>query len=148
MATLGQFARKMRIIGDRLEMNVNSAVKKVVIAVDQAVVLGTPVDKGPARSNWQVSLGQAKTDVISAYAPGNKLGVSESANAQGALDQGRAAVAGRQEGQDVYISNNIPYIGKLNDGSSAQAPANFVEQAALAGAQVVKNVKVLGRRIV
>ena len=138
----------MRIIGDRLEVNVNSAIKKVVIAVDQAVVLATPVDRGPARSNWQVSLGQPKTNVISAYAPGDKLGVGEQANAAGALDQGRAAVAGRQEGQDVYIANNIPYIGKLNDGSSAQAPVNFVEQAVLAGASIVKNVRVLGRRVV
>lgn len=145
MATLGQFARKMRITADRVGRNVNTLVKKVVLAVDQAVVISTPVDKGPARSNWQVSLGAPINQVISAYAPGDKLGLGEQANAAAALDQGRAAVARRREGQDVYITNNIPYIGKLNDGSSAQAPANFVEEAAMAGAQVVKNVRILGR---
>jgi hypothetical protein len=30
----------------------------------------------------------------------------------------------------IYITNNTPYIGKLNDGYSKQAPARFVELAA------------------
>ena len=29
----------------------------------------------------------------------------------------------------VYISNNLPYIQRLNDGYSQQAPENFVESA-------------------
>ncbi len=130
---------------DRLGVNVNTTLKKVAISVDQALVLGTSVDKGPARSNWQVSLDQPITKVISAYSPGDKLGVAEQANAAGALDQARDAVAARQEGQDIHITNNIPYIGSLNEGSSAQAPALFVEQAVLAGTLAVKEARILGR---
>ena len=29
----------------------------------------------------------------------------------------------------AYITNNVPYINKLNDGHSSQAPAHFVEAA-------------------
>lgn len=36
------------------------------------------------------------------------------------------------KGNSVEISNDAPYIKYLNEGSSKQAPANFIEKTALA----------------
>lgn len=35
------------------------------------------------------------------------------------------------DGKDYAVSNDAPYIGRLNHGTSRQAPAHFVEKTAL-----------------
>lgn len=133
----------MTVRADKIGRNVSTVVRKVALAVDQAVVLATPVDTGRARSNWRVSLGSPPTGVIEPYAPGAKLGIGENANAAAAIAQAAGQVAQRREGQDIWISNNVPYIGLLNEGSSRQAPASFVEQAVAAGVSVVAGARVV-----
>lgn len=117
----------MVLRADELGQSVDRVVRTAALVVDQVVVLSTPVDTGRARSNWLVSVGVPRGGVIEPYAPGNKLGLGENKNAQGALDQARRAVAVRPEGIPVFIVNNVDYMGLLNNGSSRQAPANFVE---------------------
>ena len=46
-----------------------------------------------------------------------------------AAGQARIASSYRIEQGNVYISNNVSYIVLLNEGSSAQAPAAFVQMA-------------------
>lgn len=117
----------MVLRADELGMSVDKVVRTAALVVDQVVVLATPVDTGRARSNWLVSVGVPRGEVIEPYSPGNKLGLGESDNANAALNQARAAVAIRPEGLPIFIVNNVDYIGLLNNGSSKQAPANFVE---------------------
>lgn len=143
MASLGTFSIRIRVRADRVSDNVGRTVRKTALAVDQAVVLSTPVDTGRARSNWRVSLGSRPRGVINPYSPGSGLGRGEQQNAQAAMAQAAAAVAQRRDGQDIYISNNVPYIGKLNDGSSRQAPAGFVQQAVMAGVAAVKGARIV-----
>jgi formaldehyde-activating enzyme involved in methanogenesis len=43
------------------------------------------------------------------------------------------------------VSNNVPYINRLNEGHSAQAPAGFVQQAvAKAVADTTRDLAQLG----
>jgi len=44
--------------------------------------------------------------------------------------------SGRAE--SVHISNDAPYIGRLNAGSSSQAPAGFVQRAIADGIRAAK----------
>lgn len=144
MATLGVFARRIRKRGRQVEEGVNEIVKKTAIVADRELVLSTPVDTGRARSNWLLSLGGPSTSEIEAYAQG-KGGSSGAANANAAMAQAQAAVRGRRPEQDVYISNNVPYIGRLNDGWSAQAPAGFVQAAVQRAAAAIRNMRVFRR---
>lgn len=139
---LGDFARRIRIRGRQVEEGVNRIVRKVALIADRELVLETPVDTGRARSNWQVSLGSPITDEREPYAPGEGLGRGEGANAAGALQQGQDRIGQRKSGQDIYIQNNVSYIGRLNDGSSAQAPAGFVQAAITRAVGAVKNGRV------
>ena len=84
---------------------------------------GTPVDTGWARNNWLAAV---------ATPPVGPIGSREDVPT---FDPGAAAVlAYRSPAQGkVYISNNVPYIGRLNAGSSKKAPAGFVQRA-IAGA--------------
>ncbi len=143
MTSLDQFSRRIRLRAEDLARNVDQGVKQAALAVDQAVVLGTPVDTGLARSNWLVTRVAPRQGTINAYSPGERLGIGEQQNAAGALAQGQAAVRSRRPGEDIIIQNNVEYIGLLNDGSSQQAPANFVATAVMAGISAVRRRRYL-----
>lgn len=135
MADLRGFARRMGILGERVESNADRIVRKVALVVDAAVVLQTPVDTGRARVNWQVELGGPAGGTLPAPQGGNA--------AQVAIDAGKATIAQHKSGQAIHITNNLPYIGRLNDGSSAQAPAGFVETAIHQGVAAVRGASIL-----
>jgi hypothetical protein len=101
---------------------VEREIRKAVIAGDQAIVLGTPVDTGRARANWIVTVG----------APSSDADKTPDKTGQAALDQARSAVSGFVAGLGVrgsiFITNNLEYIVPLENGHSAQAPAGMVQQ--------------------
>jgi hypothetical protein len=116
----------------QMEGEVTKIIRKVALSVDQAVVLATPVDKGRARGNWIVSRGSPEK---------SETGKLDKSGA-GALSQGRSVIGGAQFGEIIWISNNVPYIGRLNEGSSKQAPSGFVEKAIQAGVEAVDGARI------
>lgn len=143
MPSLSDFSRRITVRGRGIAENTDRLVRRVALAADQAVVMGTPVDTGRARSNWIAQIGSAPSGTVEPYAPG-EAGSTTGANSQAAMDQAEAVISGYNNGQEIHITNNIPYIQRLNDGYSAQAPANFVEQAVLEAAQIVQFGRVVG----
>lgn len=143
MVSLDNFSKSISLIASGIGINTNKLVKKVALVADQTVVIATPVDKGRARSNWITNLNSASSETIEPYSAGDHLGTGETANAAGAISQGSGVIAQRKSGQDIHITNNLPYIGKLNDGSSAQAPSDFVQKAVQASVSTIKETKVV-----
>jgi hypothetical protein len=144
MATETEFARRLGAIGTRVAENADKLVRKVAMTIDRTVVMATPVDTGRARSNWIASLNAPSASIREAYAPG-KEGSTSGPNAEAAIEQAAGVVAGYDGDKDaeIHIANNLPYIGRLNDGSSAQAPANFVQIAVRRATASVKGAKLL-----
>lgn len=106
----------------RVMRELNSVIAGVVrlisVNVTNDIVVSTPVDTGFAKANWVPSVGTPKSNVT-----GSRQSVSSGAQKAGLL-----RVRGYRAGQGkVFIVNNVPYIGDLNQGSSAQAPAGFVQ---------------------
>lgn len=133
MADLAAFARRIRAMGARIEDNSNEVVRRTALAINQAVVLATPVDTGRARANWQVGLDESIDEPTDDTDPSG--GETVSRNNQ--------VIEQSAPGQDIHLSNNLPYIEALNNGSSSQAPAGFVEEAIAAGAAVVAQSRVV-----
>ena len=107
--------RQAILIVSDLKRTVGDAVKKLTLDVTANLIETTPVDTGHARANWVPSIGQPSR--------------SEQASAAAQVS-GQAAVAtAREIAQPVYVSNNVPYITRLNEGSSTQAPAGFIQRA-------------------
>lgn len=140
MATddLQGFSKRMQKRADKLPGGVNRAKRRVALAVDQALVLATPVDTGRARANWFASL-DTPLDADETFRPKDTSG-------QGALNQGAGVIGRVKPGQVIFFTNNLPYIVPLNQGSSAQAPAGFVEEAVAAGVREARKVKVLDKK--
>ncbi len=133
MADLGTFARRIRARGKRIEQNANALVVKTAILINQAVVLATPVDTGRARANWQASIGTPITEPTD----------DEDISGNSTIAHNNGVIGRRGPNQTVFISNNVNYIGDLNDGSSSQAPANFVELAVQEAIKFVRGAKVV-----
>lgn len=81
------------------------------------VTIATPVDTGRARCGWNCSTGSPDLTIP----PEGKYKIATSR----ATKSFTAQVVSNAD--SIYISNAVPYIGKLNNGWSNQAPARFVE---------------------
>lgn len=141
MADMGDFSKRMSALGKTVQDNADKLTRKTALVIDSTVVLATPVDTGRARSNWIATIGTPTDQIREAYFPGKEKSTA-GPNAQAAIDQAKAAITGYTAGKEIHITNNLDYIGSLNSGSSAQAPAAFVELAVAQASSTVQGVKV------
>ena len=116
--SFASFSVRMAAIAAGVPVHANRIKQRAALLLDSELVQATPVDTGRARSNWVISL-DSPTDRI--------RNVQDPQYTPGAEEEG--IVHASVPGQDIYVSNNLPYIGALNNGWSAQAPAGFVEDA-------------------
>ncbi len=106
--------------GDRIAAHLAGVALRKAQAVAMyalgSLVMKTPVDKGQARGGW--------TAGIESPVPSPDR---EDPTGQTAIAEGQAVIAGAKFGEKIVLSNNVPYIGPLNDGHSKQAPNGMVE---------------------
>jgi hypothetical protein len=118
MSDVNRFGRQLdQAYQDKVLGTLSQAVRKVALTVDRELVLKTPVDTGRARSNWIPSLDAPSVKIVE---PGQKPDIQDDL-AQYTVDK------------TVFITNNLPYIRRLNEGHSDQAPAGFVDDAVQKG---------------
>jgi hypothetical protein len=134
MVSVSEFAKRIRKRGQKIEINANKEVVQLGSLVSQAVITATPVDTGRAKGNWFATLGSptSKTDLESLDPSGQKT-----------ISQNNSVIKGRLPLQAIYITNNLPYIKRLNEGWSGQAPAGYVENALREAKVAMKNIRLL-----
>jgi len=89
-------------------------IRQMAFIIDRDVVENTPVKTGHAESNWIPTINAPSKQII-------ELGQSP----QKVMDVTRDM----DLTDTIFITNNLPYIKPLNDGSSKQMAAGFVERA-------------------
>jgi hypothetical protein len=109
---MGEFVSKL---GSKLNLDIVGQLKK-----------DTPIDTGWARINWIPSIGKT-VDTTAGTRGQAELGQLDSSPQSNGIAQLLAGYNIRMG--NIFITNNVNYIGKLNDGSSSQAPRAFVQQA-------------------
>lgn len=139
MADLGSFAKNMRKASKAVLTNADELVKDVAKGVLATVVSDTPVDKGDARSNWQVNFNAPAAGTRPAYVPGKK-GSTGLENIIASTEMGSAKIDTYSGNQEIHITNNLDYIDDLNSGSSRQAPPGYVQDAVLEALGKVQRV--------
>lgn len=95
----------------KVEGTLEIRVRRTALGLYGDLKILTPVDTGRARSNWHLDIGVPTVQLVE---PGGDIAPSLSTYT---IDQ------------TIFISNNLPYIQRLNEGHSSQAPAGFVEDA-------------------
>lgn len=130
-------AKRRKVIGTAG----NEAAKKVALTIIGDLAYKTPVDTSQAISNWVVTLGRKNSGTIKPHFPGIS-GSSYRASAAETIARAKLAIQSKKPGQVIWITNNLPYIRRLNEGYSAQQPAGFVERAIVLGRRVIANFRI------
>lgn len=99
---------------------VNVVMRKIAIECFRRIILGTPVKTGRARGNWQASTGSPATGTADRIDPSGAAAI--------AAVMSEVSSWTPTDDLPAFITNNLPYIKRLNEGWSKQAPAHFVEQ--------------------
>lgn len=136
----------MERIAQDVERAVAEVRNEISAAIIESVAQLTPVDTGLARTNWRLGIGYSPVAILrrpwspipSRYRPpyppgGNR---SERANLNAVVSAAVSRLTADNSLRPVYITNNIPYIGRLNEGYSRQSPAGFVRVGIATGVRV------------
>lgn len=100
------------VIRNRVPAQAAVIMQKIALQALQGVVRASPVDTGRFRGNWQMQAGTPATGVL------DRLDPSGSA----ALAAGESVIAQATIDAPLWLTNNVPYAGRLEDGHSDQAP--------------------------
>lgn len=105
------FGADLHAFAKAIEVDLDTVHERVVYDIHNRVTERTPVDTGRARAAWQITVGEPSTFIMpeGVYGPPPPPPMP----AMSIKDV-------------VYITNNVPYIEYLEDGSSKQAPAGMV----------------------
>lgn len=95
--------------------NAALVVKKTAIDMFSQVIRMTPVDEGRARGNWQFSVNAPANGTVDTLDKTGQFSIAGVKFGANAWKQG-----------DIWLTNNLPYINRLEHGWSQQAPAGFV----------------------
>jgi len=131
---LQKFAEKAGAMADQV-------VGEIVVGVARELDMRSPVGDatywtrpapkgyigGRFRANWQLGIGQKVNGTVEA----NDL------NGTIALPAIMAAVPEEAAGNVYYLSNNLPYAQRIEDGWSRQAPAGLVGLTAVKFQEIV-----------
>jgi len=85
-----------------IDKDVADAVSKISFRALSSVIKKTPIDTGRAKNSWNLSEGKIDTSLDSSV---------------------RDEISGKK---DVFITNSLPYINRLENGYSKQAPKGMV----------------------
>ncbi len=115
----------------QVETGASQMVRATALIINQVIVNETPVDTGHARANWQIGISEPITSEIDEEDPSGAATIERNA---GTIRQAPPR-------KDIILSNNVPYIHKLNEGSSSQAPAQFVQMAVAQAVAAAKKTR-------
>jgi hypothetical protein len=117
----GKYNRLLDISAELSDF-VGKEKRKLGLRIDRRLVLETPVDTASARGSWLVSDNSSNGSRVN-YPESESV----SAATQKAIDDGAANIQRARDFSETYIFNNQPYIIRLNEGSSQQAPSNYID---------------------
>lgn len=135
------FRERMKLLAEAIEAGAHQLHNDATDAVQTHLIEGTPVSaadsghSGRARNNWIVSINSPSTQV-------DYIGPFE-ASGRLRIEANRQVIQSNTRGRPAHITNNLNYIQFLNDGGSAQAPANFVQIALMIGMRFVREANLM-----
>lgn len=140
MGNLLDLQKRMYAKADEVSSVGNKAKQHVANAIVRYLVNITPVDTSQALSNWQARDGFPVAFPINAYVQGIR-GSSQGASAQQAIEEAAQIIALSKPGEPIYLSNVLPYIKRLDEGSSTQHPGGFVNASVIVGRLSLRDFK-------
>lgn len=139
--TLLDLASRMDKLAASLKLEASRCAIETALIIHHNLTLVNPVDTSTALSNWDIFIGSYETNPHEPYYMG-KRGSTKLASMHFANKEALGILQTKLPGEPIFIVNSLDYIQKLNDGSSSQEPAGFVERSILLGKRHIKEFKV------
>lgn len=117
--------QRTRIVLNALDEFTEDLITRLTLQVTRELVADTPRDTGWARSNWIPAIDNPVTSPSGSKESRDAVVIDPTAQQEGLA----RVTTGYRLPSLVFVSNNVPYISKLNDGTSRQAPSGFVQTA-------------------
>lgn len=117
---MGEFSAGIRRYIDGVKVNVDKETRAITLALFRSVIVGTPVDTGRARGNWQTSVGEPSVGTVERLDPSGGAAIADVVSKAGGF------------GRQTWLTNNLPYIEKLEYGGYPDGPntiGGFSKQA-------------------
>jgi hypothetical protein len=114
--TQAAYTRQIDLFCDKAQKVLTDVARTFALDYRDAVAAKTPILTGRAAASWNVSRGTPDYSVKS----------PDYNNPSSAPSDGNIDIEG-VPGTPFYVTNAIPYLPQLNNGSSTKAPAAFVE---------------------
>lgn len=115
-SNLAEFNADVKAFAERTKRDPVKIQRKLAMIMLRRVILKTPVDTGRARNNWQLSQGTPPAGIVES---GDRGG-------NGAIQRGAGEIANIRTPTLLWLANNLPYIERLENGYSRQAPAGML----------------------
>lgn len=113
------FVTGIESLAKRVGLTRKLVVQKMTADIWTKLTYRTPFDTGRARASWNIAQGAPNTSVP----PEAKKGETIPA-------PGMPSTQEIDGTQPVFVTSNLEYMTYLNEGTSKQAPAKFIEFAA------------------
>jgi hypothetical protein len=114
---MGTFALDISRFVAKANGNVDLVIKKITFDIFHRVIMKTPVLSGRARGNWAPSIGEPAAASNRPVDPSGSATIAEmSSVVNGQMTAGKI----------IFLTNTLPYILRLEDGYSQQAPVGMV----------------------
>lgn len=128
---MGDFSLSMDNLLKQIDKNKDDIIKKTVFDLTSSFIKDTPVDTGRARANWQVDLNTNNNESI----------INDISDRSGskAINNAQNKIMNNNVPFYYMISNNLPYIERLEYGWSKQSPQGMVRINILRFNQFFKN---------
>jgi hypothetical protein len=140
---MSDFAANISQFVARANGNVDAVVRKIILDIGTKIVMRSPVGDGDLwqsppppgyvggrfRANWQYTFGEPATQATDAIDASGSSAISAIQSGVGANN-----VAGLH-----YLSNNLPYAKRLEEGWSTQAPSGMVGLTLVEFENIVSN---------
>lgn len=119
---MGKFSEGVNKWAYKTNKKLDLIRRKIIIELSTDIVINTPVKTGKAKNNWHFELGVREEKIIESatYDKTGRKVIAEIIKATKMIEKNE---------QPAFITNNLPYIIRLENGYSHQAPNGMVKRA-------------------
>lgn len=140
-----EFANKVQKYARKtVQLIAREVTAKVFVQVANTILQTTPVLTGHARHNWIASMDEPETTEIEGVAGVAHTGDDITGDEESLITDLMAQFVATEGATTLYFSNSVPYIGALDSGSSAKAPAGIVQPSITASLALLKDTRGVG----
>ena len=125
---MGKFAADINAFNKASLDKCDLVTRMIALEVFRRVILKTPVDTGRARGNWMCTIAVPAEAIAQGedWFKGQTIGDFDKSGRETIQAAADEVMAWNPREVAVFLTNNLPYIERLENGWSKQAPAGMV----------------------